>query len=105
MDRPYRDRDHAGKLYRSPAEAYALCKPFHTGHQLSASTPSVPGESSPSSRPTSGCPGKPGLRPGPAAPDRPLRVPRPDYSGGAGGTPGPGPARATRLRVDRRPIP
>ncbi len=37
MDRPYRDRDHAGKLYRSPAEAYALCKPFHdSGHQLSA---------------------------------------------------------------------
>lgn len=37
MDRPYRDRDHAGMLYRSPEDAYALAKPFHdTGYQLSA---------------------------------------------------------------------
>lgn len=37
LDRPYRDRDHAGKLYRSPEEAYALAKPFHeAGYQLSA---------------------------------------------------------------------
>ena len=37
LDRPYRDRDHAGKPYRSPEEAYELCRPFHeAGYQLSA---------------------------------------------------------------------
>ncbi len=37
MDRPYRDRDHAGKLYRSPEDAFALCRPFHeAGYQISA---------------------------------------------------------------------
>jgi predicted amidohydrolase YtcJ len=37
LDRPYRDRSHAGKLYRTPEETYALCKPFHdSGYQISA---------------------------------------------------------------------
>ncbi len=37
MDRPYLDRDHSGRLYRSPEEAYALAKPFHdAGYQISA---------------------------------------------------------------------
>lgn len=37
LDRPYRDRDHAGKLYRTAEEAYALCRPFQdAGYQISA---------------------------------------------------------------------
>jgi predicted amidohydrolase YtcJ len=37
MDRPYRDRDHSGRLYRSPEEALAMAKPFHNaGYQISA---------------------------------------------------------------------